>query len=60
MAVCPIIAFPQINPDKHKSTIELLLIFIILLRKDFNDVALAGANPHCEEKDLIHVVETLA
>ena len=50
----------KINPDKHKSMIELLLIFIFLLRKDFHDVALPGANPHRKEKDLIRVAETLA
>ena len=45
-------------PINTRSTVELLLILLLFFRKDFNDVALASANPHREEKDLIHVVET--
>ena len=46
-------------PINTRSTIELLSILLIFLRKDLNDVVRAGANPHREEKDLI-CVEFLA
>ena len=60
VAECPIFAFPQSIPINIKHTIELLLIFIFLFRKDLHDVPLAGAAPTEPEKDLRERDGTLA
>ena len=47
------------NPDKHKAHDRATFNIYFLLRKDFHDVALAGASPTEPEEDLERV-ETLA
>ena len=51
---------PSINPDKQRAHNRATFNIYYSFRKDLHDVALAGANPHREEKDLIREVETLA